>query len=76
MEKSLKRVTIQSGCKDRLMRPIEGIFEVLIDENRINDQMVRAFEAGGAKSTWGAVTVRYQKATKAQADFLVKQQGG
>lgn len=74
--KNLKRITIQSGCTDRMMRPVEGIFEVLIDEDRINDQMMRAYEAGGHKSTWGAVTVRYQKATKGQADFLLKEQGG
>lgn len=70
-KRNLKRITLQSGCKDRLMRNIEGIFEVLVDLDDVNDLMIGAAVNKSHVSSRGPVIVRYQKATKAQADELI-----
>lgn len=73
MEKrKLRRLSIQSGTTDKMGRPIEGLFEVLIDEDGLVDQMERAYKNRSHLCTVGNLLVRYKKATKAEADFLIK----
>lgn len=55
-------------------RPIEGIFEVFVDEDILVQMMARASETKGRKSTWGAVTVQYRSASKAEAEFIINGQ--
>lgn len=71
-KRNLRRIHIQSGAQDRMNRPLDGIFEVLVDEDGIVSQMERAYNNKSGESRWGNLIVRYQKASKAEADFLVK----
>lgn len=55
-----------------MSRPIDGVFEVLVDEDGIADQMERAYNNKSRVCCQGNLIVRYQPASKAEADFLVK----
>jgi hypothetical protein len=68
----LERLRILSGCEDRLGRPIHGIFEILIHRGRLREQMEKAAKNKGRECWDGPLVVRFQDATKAQADFLVQ----
>lgn len=72
MSKNLRRIHIQSGASDRMGRPLDGVFEILLDEDEIVEQMERAYNNRSRQSKYGSAVVRYQPATKAEADFLVK----
>ncbi len=70
-KRNLRRVHLQSGATDRMGRPLEGIFEVLIDEDDIVNQMERAFKNKSKMATDGPIVVTYLRASKAEADFLI-----
>jgi len=73
-QEKLRRVQLLTGCEDDMHRPLYGLFEVLINDEQLRRQMLRAYKNSGRKSTNGALVVRYQPATQAQAENMVKHQ--
>lgn len=74
MTDKLRRIHVQSGTGDKMGRPLNGVFEVFLDDQLIADMMARASVLKGRKTHWGPVTVKYTKARQAQAEFLVAQE--
>lgn len=71
-KRNLRRIHLQSGATDHMGRPLDGIFEVLIDEDDIVSQMERAYKNKSRMACNGPLVVTYQKASKAEAEFLIK----
>lgn len=71
-KRNLRRIHVQSGATDRMMRPIDGVFEVFLDDDDIVDQMSRASQNRSRMSSCGPVVIVYRPANKAQSDFIVK----
>jgi hypothetical protein len=71
-KRNLRRVHLQSGASDRMGRPIDGMFSVFIDEDDLVEMMARASTNKTRRATSGPLVVEYQKATSAEADFLIK----
>lgn len=75
MKRNLRRIHLQSGCTDRMRRPIDGLFEVLIDEDQIVEQMERATNNKSRQAWHGPLGIVYHPCTKAQADFIKEHPG-
>lgn len=69
-DKNLQRVIVQSGCLDRMGRPIGGVFVVYLDREELREQMERAYNNQGHKSKFGSTIVHYQAAPKGQSDWI------
>jgi hypothetical protein len=70
-KRNLRRIHLQSGCTDRMNRRINGLFEVLLDDDGIVEQMTRAHNNKSRMCTDGPVIVVYHPCTQAQADYVV-----
>jgi len=71
-KRNLRRIHLQFGCTDRMNRRIEGLFEVLLDDDDIVRQMERAYNNKSHVCTDGPVVVVYHPCTKAQAEYVVE----
>lgn len=71
----LRAVRIQSGCTDGMNRPLDGLFEILLDEDVVARIMERAYGNKTKQARLGGVVVRYKSMTKAQAEYIVKNPG-
>lgn len=72
MKRNLRRLHLQSGCTDRMHRPIPGLFEVLLDEDHLLEIMERASQNRSKTSSCGPIVVRFSGIPKAQADYVVQ----
>jgi len=70
-KRNLRRIHLQSGCTDRMRRSIDGLFEVLLDDDGIVELMEQASINKGRQSTCGPTVVIYHPCTKAQAEYIV-----
>jgi len=68
--KGLRRIHLQAGCTDRMNRAIDGLIEVLIDEQKLVDQMEQATKNRGRTSRDGALVVVFHPCSKAEADYV------
>lgn len=71
----LRSIHIQSGCTDGMNRPLDGLFQILLDEDVVARIMERAYGNKTKQARMGGVVVRYKAMTKAQAEYIVKNPG-
>lgn len=65
-------IWVLAGFENSIGQPVHGIFEVCILPEILRRQMEKASKNKSKQSWDGPVVVFYQKATEAQAQFLIK----
>ncbi len=53
--RGMKRIDLRSSFPDRMGRPMPGLFEVLLDEDRLAQIAEQAYGNTTRRSTWGFV---------------------